>query len=263
MSASTDSSVLASVRDGVLVLCLNRPEKLNAINYGVIATLMQHLSDSVDDDNVRAVLLRGEGRAFCAGDDVVGMGEPPYSVPPGEHPVRHMQQRLIRQWFWYPKPTVVALHGRCHGIGGDIALSADFRIVSDELIYGDLRARRAIPVGSGGTWLLPRMIGLPRATAIMLTGGTVGAAELDAAGLATEVVPAESIQDRAMAFATTMAAGPTKAIGFMKRELRKSLTTSFDEALALEISLLDEPVEDREEGRRSFAEKRDPVYTGR
>jgi enoyl-CoA hydratase/carnithine racemase len=263
MSASSSEHVLASVRDGVLVLCLNRPEKLNAINYGVIAALMQHLTAAASDDAVRAVLMRGEGRVFCAGDDVSGMGEPPYEVPPGEHPVRHMQQRLIRQWFWYPKPTVVALHGRCHGIGGDIALSADFRIVSNDLVYGDLRARRAIPVGSGGTWLLPRMIGLPRATAIMLTGATIDAAALDAAGLATEVVAPDEIQSRAFSFAATMAAGPTKAIGLMKRELRRNLSASLDQGLDLEISLLDEPVEDREEGRRSFAEKREPVYTGR
>ena len=123
--------------------------------------------------------------------------------------------------------------------------------------------RRAIPVGSGGTWLLPRMIGLPRATAIMLTGGTIGADELDHAGLATEVVPAAEVEDRAFAFAARMAAGPTKAIGLMKRELRQSLTTPLEQALELEISLLDEPVEDRDEGRRSFAEGRDPVYTGR
>ena len=161
MSDTASRHVLNSVENGVLVLTLNRPEKLNAINYGVIATLLENLTSAADDADVRAVLLRGAGRAFCAGDDVMGMGEPPYKVPPGEHPVRHMQQRLIRQWFWYPKPTVVALHGRCHGIAGDIALSADFRIVSDDLVYGDLRVRRAIPVGSGGTWLLPRMIGLP------------------------------------------------------------------------------------------------------
>jgi 2-(1,2-epoxy-1,2-dihydrophenyl)acetyl-CoA isomerase len=263
LSEIADEQVVASVKEGVLVLTLNRPKKLNAINYGVIAALLEELASAEENDGVRSVLLRGEGRAFCAGDDVVSMGEPPYQVPPGEHPVRHMQQRLIRQWFWYPKPTVVQLHGRCHGIGGDIALSADFRIVSDDLIYGDLRARRAIPVGSGGTWLLPRMIGLPRATAIMLTGDTVGADDLHAAGLATEVVPAAEIQDRAFAFAAKMAAGPTKAIGLMKRELRQSLTTPLDQALELEISLLDEPVEDRDEGRRSFAEGRDPVYTGR
>ena len=117
MSETTDEQVLASVEDGVLVLTLNRPEKLNAITYRVIATLLEQLAGAKEDDAVRAVLLRGAGRAFCAGDDIVSMGEPPYHVPPGEHPVRHMQQRLIRQWFWYPKPTVVQLHGRCHGIG--------------------------------------------------------------------------------------------------------------------------------------------------
>ena len=97
----------------------------------------------------------------------------------------------------------------------------------------------------------------------MLTGGTMGPDELDAAGLATEVVASADVQDRALAFAARMAAGPTKAIGLMKRELRNGLSVGLDQALDLEISLLDEPVEDREEGRLSFVEKRDPIYTGR
>jgi 2-(1,2-epoxy-1,2-dihydrophenyl)acetyl-CoA isomerase len=258
-----NGDVVASVRESVLTLTFNRPAKLNAINYGVIATLLEQLHRARQDDDIRAVLLRGEGRSFCAGDDVGGMGEPPLTVPPGEHPVRHMQQRLIRSWFWLPKPTVAVLHGNCHGIGEDIALAADFRIVSEDVKFGDLRARRAIPVGSGGTWLLPRLIGLPRATAIMLTGETIGADELDRYGLAKEVVPADKVQERAFEFAATMAAGPTKALGIMKRELRHNLAVGLEQALDFEISLLDEPVEDRQEGFRSFAERRPPAYTGR
>jgi 2-(1,2-epoxy-1,2-dihydrophenyl)acetyl-CoA isomerase len=259
----SEEQVRGSVKDGVLAITLNRPNKLNAVNYGVIATMLGLLADGKEDPEVRAVLLHGEGRAFCAGDDVVSMGTPPYEVPPGEHPVRHMQQRLIKTWFWYPKPTVVALHGRAHGIGGDLALAADFRIVAEDLVFGDLRARRAIPVGSGGTWLLPRMIGLPRATAIMLTGATVTGVDLDRFGLAAELVPASEVQDRALAFAKRMAAGPTKALGIMKRELRHNLTVGLEQALDYEISFLDEPVEDRREGVSSFAEGRDPVFTGR
>jgi enoyl-CoA hydratase/carnithine racemase len=258
-----NGDVVASVKDSVLTLTLNRPAKLNAITYGVIATLLEELDGARDDGDVRAVLLRGEGRAFCAGDDVVSMGTPPYTVPPGEHPVRHMQQRLIKTLFWYPKPVVAALHGRCHGIGGDLALASDFRVVSDDVTFGDLRVRRSIPVGSGGTWLLPRLIGLSRASVIMLTGATIGADEMERFGLAAEVVAADAVQERALEFARTLAAGPTKALGIMKRELRHNLAVPLDEALDFEISLLDEPVEDRQEGIRSFAEGRAPVFTGR
>jgi 2-(1,2-epoxy-1,2-dihydrophenyl)acetyl-CoA isomerase len=261
--ADEDPQVLAAVEGAVLSLTLNRPEKLNAINYAMIAGLLEELDRARDNDRIRAVVLGGSGRALSAGDDVSGMGVPPYPVPPGAHPVGHMQQRLMRMWFWYPKPTIAAVHGRCHGIAEDLALSADFRLVADDVVFGDLRVRRAIPVGSGGTWLLPRLIGLPRATSIMLTGGTIGAGEMAEFGLAHEVVPVDKFETHVAEFAAALAAGPTKAIGIMKRELRHNLTVGFDEGLDFELSLLDEPVEDRAEGVRSFVEGRTPVYTGR
>jgi 2-(1,2-epoxy-1,2-dihydrophenyl)acetyl-CoA isomerase len=128
---------------------------------------------------------------------------------------------------------------------------------------GDMRARRAIPVGSGGTFLLPLLIGLPAATAIMLTGDTIGAAEIERLGLATKVVEDEKLDEAAREFAATLASGPTKAIGILKYELRSNLRVDLDRALALELSLLNSDVEDRAEGARSFAEGRPPLFTGR
>ncbi len=260
--ASTEE-VLVERAGETLVLTLNRAEKLNAINYAMIGTLLEQVHQAATDDSIRAVLLTGSGRAFSAGDDVKGMGTPVRPLTPGEHPVGAMQQALIRQWFWLRKPTIAALKGRCHGIGQDLALSADFRIIGRSTVMGDMRARRAIPVGSGGTFLLPLLIGLPAATAIMLTGDTIDATEIERLGLATKVVDDGELEAAARDFAASLASGPTKALGIMKYELRSNLRHELDRALALELSLLDTPVEDRAEGARSFAEGRTPVFSGR
>jgi 2-(1,2-epoxy-1,2-dihydrophenyl)acetyl-CoA isomerase len=256
--------VLMSRVDGVLYLTLNRPEKLNAINYEIIGHLLSYLDESARDPDTRAVVLAGAGRAFSAGDDLLGMGQLPYGLPPGEHPVRFMQQRLMKRWFWLDKPTIAAVHGNCHGISGDLALAADFRIVSRDTIFGDIRVRRAVPIGSGGTFLLPRLIGLPAATRIILTGDTLTAEDMVRLGLTSEVTETDVFEDTVRSFATRMAQAPTKAIGVMKTEMRRNLSaSSFDDALEFEMSLLDTPVEDRAEGARSFAEGRLPAFTGR
>jgi 2-(1,2-epoxy-1,2-dihydrophenyl)acetyl-CoA isomerase len=255
--------VLMSRADGVMYLTLNRPEKLNAINYAIIWKLLGFLDESARDPQIRAVVLMGAGRAFSAGDDVRGMGEVPHGLPPGEHPVRFMQQRLMRRWFWLDKPTIAALHGNCHGIAGDLALAADFRIVCSNTVFGDLRVRRAIPIGSGGTFLLPRLIGLSAASRIILTGDTITADDMMRLGLTAEVTAPDALDGAVRSFAARMAQAPTKAIGVMKTEMRRNLAaSSFDDALEFEMSLLDTPVEDRAEGSRSFAEGRQPVFTG-
>jgi 2-(1,2-epoxy-1,2-dihydrophenyl)acetyl-CoA isomerase len=249
--------------DRVMYLTLNRPEKLNAINYQIIGNLLGYLDESAKDPEIRAVVLAGAGRAFSAGDDLRGMGELPYGLPPGEHPVRFMQQRLMRRWFWFNKPTIAAVHGNCHGIAGDLALAADFRIVSRDTVFGDIRVRRAVPIGSGGTFLLPRLIGLSAATRIILTGDTITADDMVRLGLTAEVTDPDVFEEAVRSFAIRMAHAPTKAIGVMKTEMRRNLSaSSFDDALDFEMSLLDTPVEDRAEGARSFAEGRRPEFTG-
>lgn len=258
-----ESQVLSHVSGGVLNLTLNRPQKLNAVTYEMIGALLEQLRRAEDDDAIRAVLIAGTGPSFSAGDDITSMGEHPYPLPPGAHPVREFQQRLMRRWYWLPKPTIAAVRGRCHGIASDIVLAADFRIVSRTTAFGDIRARRAIPVGSGGTYLLPRLVGLATATRMMLTGDVIDGDTMLRLGLATELVDDAELTDRAQAYAERLASGPTKAIGLMKRELRANQTASFEQALDLELELLDTPVEDRAEGRQSFTEKREPSYSGR
>lgn len=263
MTATDSLPVLDNLADGVLTLTLNRPAKLNALNYEMIGLLLGHFDRAETDPDIRAVLLRGAGRAFSGGDDLRSMGETPWPVPPGAHRIREFQQRLIRKWYWLPIPTVVALHGRAHGIAEDLVLAADFRIVADSAIFGDLRVRRAVPVGSGGTWLLPRMIGLSAASRIMMTGDTIDADGMARLELAAERVADDALEAAANRFAVRMAAGPTRRIGMLKHQMRRAMTTSFETALDLEIDWLDIPLEDQEEGKLSFLEGREPRFTGR
>ena len=256
-------TVLDELAEGVLTLTLNRPAKLNAITNGMIALLLEHLDRAAEDDSVRAVVLMGAGKAFSGGDDLKSMGDRPWPLPPGSHPIREIQQRLMRRWYWFGKPTVAAIRGRAHGIAEDLVLAADFRIVADSAILGDIRIRRALPVGSGGTWLLPRLIGLSAATRLMLTGDTIGADEMERYELAAERVADADLETAAQRFAARLAQGPTKAIGMLKRQMRRGLASDFETALELEMEWLDAPVEDREEGLKSFLEGRDPRYTGR
>src|SRR5262249_7200962 len=155
------------------------------------------------------VVLRGVGRAFSAGDDVVSMGEPRDPIPPGVHRVGHMQQRLMKRWFWLRKPTIASVQGRAHGIGHDLVLAADFRVLASDAILRDLRARRAVPVGRGGTFLLPLLVGLPRATRLMLTAGTIDAAEADRLGLATRVVAPDELAEATATLADELSQAPT------------------------------------------------------
>lgn len=263
MPDSDEAVVLAALSGGVLTLTLNRPDKLNAITYEIIGLLLGQLERAAADPEVRAVVTRGAGRAFSGGDDLKSMGELPWPLPPGSHRVREMQQRLIRAWYWLRKPTIAAVRGRAHGIAEDLVLAADFRIVSRTVILGDLRSRRAVPVGSGGTWLLPRMIGLPAATRLMLTGETIDALTMERLGLVTELVDDAELEAAAERFARQLAEGPTKALGILKYEMRQSLGTSLEAALELEMEWLDAPVEDRQEGVRSFVEGRPPRFSGR
>jgi 2-(1,2-epoxy-1,2-dihydrophenyl)acetyl-CoA isomerase len=261
--AMADDGVVVDVQDQVLVLTLNRPDKLNAVNFAMVGVLLEQVHRASEDPDIRCVLLRGAGRAFCAGDDVVAMGDLPRSMSPGEHPVQAMQQTFIKRWYWLRKPTVAAIRGRCHGFGHDMALAADFRVVSSTAVMGDIRGRRAVPVGSGGTFLLPQLIGLSAATQLMLTGDTIGVADIERLGLAAKVFDDDKFDEAAMEFAANLAQGPTKAMGIAKYEMHRNLGGTLEGALDVELSLLGEPVEDRVEGVKSFMEGRAPTYTGR
>jgi 2-(1,2-epoxy-1,2-dihydrophenyl)acetyl-CoA isomerase len=259
----SDPTVLVRHEAGVLTLVLNRPQRANAFTFEMLGLLLQQLDRAAHDDEVRAAVIIGAGRSFSSGDDVLEKGEAPFDLPPGSHPILELPQRLVKAWYWLRKPTIAAVRGHCYGLAHDLALAADFRVVSRRTTFGDRRARIAAPVATGGSYLLPRLIGMAAATSLLLTGDTLDAEAMDRHGLVSRLVDDESLEQEAAALGSRLAALATRSAGLTKYQIRRGLELTFAEALELERELHDAPVEDRSEGVRAFAERRPPRFTGR
>jgi 2-(1,2-epoxy-1,2-dihydrophenyl)acetyl-CoA isomerase len=212
--------------------------------------------------------VTGNGRAFCSGDDISGhkdrgqprRGESP-TTPIGLH---HRQQALVRAVMDCPKPTVAMLNGYAHGMGSDIALACDFRYAASDAVLGDIRMSRGMPPGSGATWLLPRIVGLTRATELIFTGDALSGTDAERIGLVNRAVPREDLLPVTMAFAARLAAGPTKSIAIAKDAIHRQLTMTLAEAHRDSLVYAEagwRPV-DEVEGVNSFNERRPPRFTG-
>lgn len=255
-------------REGeVGIVTLNRPSQMNALNYRAFEELLDCFEEINRDETVRCVVLTGAGRAFSAGDDLKGM--PPAEYRHNENPatvigIRQRQHAFLKAIVDLPKPVIAMINGHCHGAGSDIALACDFRFAADEATLGDIRAKRAINHSTGATWLLPRIVGLPRALEILYTGRTFGGQEAERIGLVLRSVPLADLRPATMEFAQQLAEGPTKALGQIKRQVYYDLTHSLAEALdyAALLQAVD-PVEDYVEGKAAFVEKRPFHFTGR
>jgi enoyl-CoA hydratase/carnithine racemase len=263
---TTTKPLELEIVDSVAVYTLNRPEKLNAMNGEVFELFLEYLERCREPD-VRAILLRGKGRAFCAGDDLSGT-RPPTNRPrgyghynPSEAFTRASPYQIWQEMRYHPKPIVAAIHGYCVAAGADLALAADFRIVADNTQFGLVYIRRALV---GGTWLLEKYVGLGKATELLLTGNTWDAAEVDRWGLATKVVPLDSLEEESLAYARMLASGPTKPMGYAKEALNRGMNVDIKQGLEYMIwaNGFAANSEDSKEGRASFLEKREARFTG-
>ena len=263
----TYENILFEQEGGVGIVTLNRPAQLNALNYRTFEELLDCFEEINRNETVRCIVLTGAGRAFSAGDDLKGM--PPSEHRHNENPatvigIRQRQHAFIKAIIDLPKPVIAMINGHAHGAGSDIALACDFRFAAEEAQLGDIRAKRAINHSTGATWLLPRIVGLPRALEILYTGRTFDGNEAERIGLVMRAVPLADLRTVTMEFARQLAAGPTKAIGQIKRQVYYDLTHNLAEALdhAALLQAVD-PVEDYLEGKAAFVEKRPFQFTGR
>ena len=266
MTADVDSgtdTIRSFIESGVGVIELNRPERRNALHpemYDAIPRLVERYGS---DDTVGCILLTGAGTAFCAGGDVRGGGDrrhsgpPPHDRPQGRgDPLAH-QARAVILLQESPKITMAALPGPAVGAGTSLALAADLRIAAESASLITGWARLAFSGDFGGTWLLTRMLGAPRALAALVDNATISSAEALALGLFNKVVPDEQLPAAAMAWARSIAAGPRTAFGFMKQNVRDATRLSLSEALPLESErqMLTRRTEDhREAVKRWLAE---------
>lgn len=247
-------------RDGaLLIITLDRPAKLNAFTFPMLAELEAALGTAAAPPT-RVVVLTGAGRAFSAGDDLVDMGghDPAEDIRRGHHRIVH-RLRTLRL------PVVAALNGVTLGAALDLALACDFRLAADEAELGDVRATRAMCSMSGAAWWLPRMVGVARATELLLLGERIPAARALALGLVNEVVPRGQLDAAVERFVDRLLALPTGALGAQKACLEFGLRHDLETALENELQELIQGFarEDWREAIRAFGEKRPPRFTGR
>lgn len=253
---------------GVLVLTLARPERRNAIDDAMTAALVAEVDAANRDEEVRAILLAGEGAHFCAGADIVARNAPGGTRPrvgsiqrrlPGE------AHRLVTLLCEVQVPVVCAVQGYCAGIGLHLAAAADFTVTATDATFWEPFAQRGFTPDSGGTWLLPRRVGPGRARELLLLGRRLDGVEAVEWQLAHQAVPPAEVRAVAGALAERLAEGPTVALGLTRWLLHRGEARALeaqlaDEALALELSARSE---DFREGMAAFGEKRPPRFRGR
>jgi 2-(1,2-epoxy-1,2-dihydrophenyl)acetyl-CoA isomerase len=217
----------------VRVLTLNRPDVRNALNTALLQSLRAAVADA-GATSVRCLVLTGAGKGFCAGADVAEWAEAEASGKAEESPWMDEMHGLIRDVAFYPKPSIAVLNGAAVGAGLDLALACDFRFAVDSARFICAYTRMAYPPDAGGTWLLPRAVGVEAAKRFVFTGETWHAPEAKARGLVSEIHPAEELMPKAMVWAEALALGPTLAQMEAKRLIDDWQVRSLDAQLHLE-----------------------------
>lgn len=259
-------SILYAVEDGVLAITLNRPDKLNAVNDAMLHELIDAFRQAKRDNSVRCVVLTGAGRGFCPGadlDSVQERAENGGSFDYGEH-LRTTFNPLITLITELPKPVIGAVNGVAAGAGMSIALATDYRIAAESAAFLQAFVKIGLVPDSGSTWMLPRLVGLTRAIDLMLTGRKIDAQTALDWGLLNQVVADDLLMSVADQMARSFAAGPTRAIGYIKQAIRFSAKSTLVEALEYEADMQDLAgrTADHQEGISAFLEKRTPKFAG-
>jgi 2-(1,2-epoxy-1,2-dihydrophenyl)acetyl-CoA isomerase len=246
--------------EGVATLTLNRPDRLNALNAAMLDE-MREAVESLTGSGARCLLLAGEGRAFSSGADLASGGGLPDDV--GAALEAHFNP-LIEAIFACPMPVVAAVNGPCAGAGCSLALAADIVIAGRSAYFLQAFINIGLIPDAGATWLLPRLAGRARAMEMMMLGERVAAEKAEAWGLISRMTEDDALLDEASALATTLAAGPTRAYGLLRRLARDAEQSSLTEALAAErIAQRDAGrTKDFQRGVMAFLAKQEPHFEG-
>jgi 2-(1,2-epoxy-1,2-dihydrophenyl)acetyl-CoA isomerase len=257
--------VIFSREGQVDVMTLNRPEILNSLTAEMLCLLAERLEELQQDDETRAVLITGAGRAFCAGADLSGGGgRLDVATPMGMRLSTHMYSRLIKGIANLEKPVIGAINGDAAGAGCNLALACDILIASENARFIQIFTRRGLVADAGGTFFLPRLIGLSKAKELMFSAEPVEAERALELGLISRVVEEDGMMREAMALAQQLASGPTRALGMIKKMLNRSFESDLETCLEMEAAMQGIAVSTADvlEGITSFLQKKRPEFKG-
>ncbi|MCY4014589.1 MAG: enoyl-CoA hydratase-related protein [Gammaproteobacteria bacterium] len=271
VSPSSTEELLVEQRDRIVVLTLNRPERLNAISGAMLGELSAKLIEANKDPDTRCIVLTGAGRGFCAGLDLVAVNEGGIGSRAqrrGDNRPRalfDLRDAPINVMWNIDTPVICAVNGAAAGYGMDLTLLADIRIASESAKMAAVTAKRNVVPESGGTWLLPRLIGWAKAAELYYRARTIDAQECLAIGIVNTVVPNEELMPTAMQWAEEIADNAPMAVQTTKRMMRMGLEESYDTAvdhLMVHLNGMFQS-DDFQEGVSAFLERRKPNFTGR
>lgn len=255
--------LLISHSSGVCELKLNRPEVFNSFNKAMALALQKALDDCEKNDEVRAIVITGEGKAFCAGQDLAEATDP--NGPELQSIVKDHYNPIIEKIRNIEKPIIAAVNGVAAGAGANIALACDVTIAKKSASFIQAFSKIGLIPDSGGTFFLPRIIGSQKALALMMTGDKVSAEEADKMNMIYKAVDDEAFEMEVTSFAMNLAKMPTRGLGLTKKAVNQSFTNSLSEQLAVEEKLQTEAGKtyDFNEGVAAFLEKRKPEFLGK
>ena len=257
------ASIEFRVENNIAFITLNKPEKLNSFNREMALLLQSTLDACAEDDGVRCIYITGAGKGFCAGQDLAEVADP--DGPGMEKILGEHYNPIIARLRSIPKPIVAAVNGVAAGAGANLALACDITVSTAGASFIQAFSKIGLIPDSGGTFTLPRLVGFQRASALMMLGDKVSAADALQMGMIYKVFDDSVFAEESKKIAVTLSAMPTKALGYIKHALNQSSVNSMDAQLKLEDEYQQKAssTADFKEGVEAFLEKRAPVYTGK
>jgi len=256
-------SILRNVENGVLTLKLNRPTVFNSFNREMALALQEELKSASTNDEIRAIIITGEGKAFCAGQDLAEATDP--NGPALQSIVKDHYNPIIELIRSIEKPIVAGVNGVAAGAGANIALACDITIAKESASFIQAFSKIGLIPDSGGTFFLPRIIGSQKALALMMTGDKVSASDAEKMNMIYKAVVDEDFENELYKFANQIARMPTRGLGLTKKAMNASFSNNLTTQLALEEVLQTEAGQtyDFKEGVNAFLEKRAPEFKGK